>query len=116
MSLKHLRSRDGQEVWLNFRGINYFADIFLNGKRVNTNTHQGMYLREKYLITPYLNKGKPNKLAVWVAPPDPVGNAYAGQGGDGTIGRNVTMQCHGRMGLDLSDTRQKYRYLGPGFY
>jgi hypothetical protein len=83
----------GQEVWLNFRGINYFADIFLNGKRVNTNTHQGMYLREKYLITPYLNKGKPNKLAVWVAPPDPVGNAYAGQGGDGTIGRNVTMQC-----------------------
>ena len=85
--------KDGQEVWLNFRGINYFAEIFLNGKRVNTNTHQGMYLREKYLITPYLNKGKPNKLAVWVAPPDPVGNAFAGQGGDGTIGRNVTMQC-----------------------
>jgi hypothetical protein len=85
--------KDGQEVWLSFRGINYFADIFLNGKRINTNTHQGMYLREKYLITPCLNKGKPNKLAVWVAPPDPVGNAYAGQGGDGTIGRNVTMQC-----------------------
>jgi len=84
---------NGQEVWLNFRGLNYFAEIFLNGKRVNTNTHQGMYLREKYLITPWLNKGKPNKLAVWVAPPDPVGNAYAGQGGDGTIGRNVTMQC-----------------------
>jgi hypothetical protein len=85
--------KEGQEVWLNFRGINYFADIFLNGKRVNTKTHQGMYLREKYLITSYLNKGKPNKLAVWVAPPDPVGNAFAGQGGDGTIGRNVTMQC-----------------------
>ncbi|MFZ0280890.1 MAG: beta-glycosidase, partial [Bacteroidales bacterium] len=85
--------RPGQEVWLNFRGINYFADIFLNGRRVNTKTHQGMYLREKYLITPYLNKNKPNRLAVWVAPPDPVGNAIAGQGGDGTIGRNVTMQC-----------------------
>jgi hypothetical protein len=87
------RIGEGQEVWLNFRGINYFADIFLNGKRVNTKTHQGMYLREKYLITTYLNKGKPNKLAVWVAPPDPVGNAAAGQGGDGTIGRNITMQC-----------------------
>jgi hypothetical protein len=85
--------KEGQEVWLNFRGINYFADLFLNGNRVNTNIHQGMYLREKYLITPFLNKGKSNKLAVWVAPPDPVGNAYAGQGGDGTIGRNVTMQC-----------------------
>ena len=85
--------RDGQEVWLNFRGINYFAEVFLNGRRVNTKTHEGMYLREKYLITPYLNKGKTNKLAVWVAPPDPVGNAAAGQGGDGTIGRNITMQC-----------------------
>jgi mannosylglycoprotein endo-beta-mannosidase len=85
--------KEGQQVWLNFRGINYFADIFLNGKRVNTKTHQGMYLRERYLITAYLNKGKPNKLAVWVAPPDPVGNAYAGQGGDGTIGRSITMQC-----------------------
>ena len=84
--------KDGQEVWLNFRGINYFADIFINGKRVNSKTHEGMYLREKYLITPYLNKGKSNKLAVWVAPPDPAGNAAAGQGGDGTIGRNVTMQ------------------------
>jgi hypothetical protein len=85
--------KDGQQIWLNFRGINYFADIFLNGNRVNSNTHQGMYLREKYLITPFLNNGKPNKLAIWVAPPDPVGNAYTGQGGDGTIGRNVTMQC-----------------------
>ena len=84
--------KEGQEVWLSFRGVNYFAEVFLNGKRVNTKTHQGMYLREKYLITPYLNKGKSNKLAIWVAPPDPVGNASAGQGGDGTIGRNVTMQ------------------------
>jgi len=83
---------DGQEVWLNFRGINYFADIFLNGKRINTKTHEGMYLREKYLVTPWLNKKGKNKLAVWVAPPDPAGNAYAGQGGDGTIGRSVTMQ------------------------
>jgi mannosylglycoprotein endo-beta-mannosidase len=84
--------REGEEVWLSFRGINYFADIFLNGHRVNTDTHEGMYLREKYLITPYLQKGKTNRLAVWVAPPDPAGNAYAGQGGDGTIGRSVTMQ------------------------
>jgi mannosylglycoprotein endo-beta-mannosidase len=83
---------DSQEAWLCFRGINYFAEIFLNGKRVNTTTHQGMFLREKYLITPYLNNGKINRLAVWVAPPDPAGNAFAGQGGDGTIGRNVGMQ------------------------
>jgi mannosylglycoprotein endo-beta-mannosidase len=85
--------KDGEQVWLNFRGINYFADVFLNGSRVNTVTHKGMYLREKYCISPFLHKGKTNRLAVWVAPPDPVGNAWQGQGGDGTIGRNVTMQC-----------------------
>ncbi len=85
-------TKEGQEVWLSFRGINYFADIFLNGNRVSTSTHQGMFLRQKYLITPWLNKDKPNRLAVWVAPPDPPGNAAAGQGGDGTIGRNVAMQ------------------------
>ena len=85
--------KEGQQVWLNFRGINYFADIFLNGHRVNTRTHEGMYLREKFCITPYLDKGGANKLAVWVAPPDPVGNVFTGQGGDGMIGRNITMQC-----------------------
>ena len=83
---------EDREVWLCFRGINYFAEIFLNGKRINKSTHEGMFLREKYLITPNLNKDKLNKLAVWVAPPDPAGNAYSGQGGDGTIGRNVCMQ------------------------
>jgi mannosylglycoprotein endo-beta-mannosidase len=83
---------EDHEVWLCFRGINYLAEIFLNGNRVNSSTHEGMFLREKYLVTPYLNKGKLNKLAVWVAPPDPAGNAYSGQGGDGTIGRNVGMQ------------------------
>jgi hypothetical protein len=85
--------QSGQQIWLTFRGINYFAEIFLNGKRVNTNTHQGMYLREKYLITEFLLPGKTNKLAVRVAPPDPAGNPNNGQGGDGTIARNITMQC-----------------------
>ena len=84
---------NNQQVWLNFRGINYFAEVFLNGKRVSTHTHEGMYLRERYNITGLLRKDKPNRLAVWVAPPDPPGNAFTGQGGDGTIGRNITMQC-----------------------
>ncbi len=84
--------KSGEQVWLNFRGINYFGEIFLNGKRVNTSTHAGMYLREKYLATALLLPGKTNKLAVWVAPPDPVGNPNNGQGGDGTIAKNVAMQ------------------------
>lgn len=83
---------EDDEVWLCLRGINYFAEVFLNGYRVNTKTHEGMFLREKYLITPYLRNDRPNRLAVWVAPPDPAGKAGIGQGGDGKIGRNVTMQ------------------------
>ena len=81
----------GEQVWLCFRGINYFSEIYLNGHKVNPTTHQGMYLREKYLVTSYLKPGR-NKLAVWVAPPDPAGNPNGGQGGDGTIAKNVAMQ------------------------
>ncbi|MDR1919963.1 MAG: beta-glycosidase [Tannerellaceae bacterium] len=84
---------EGRQVWLNFRGINYKAEVFLNGKRLNTNTHEGMFLRETYNITPYLKgEQETNLLAVIVYPPDEPGNPNGGQGGDGRIARNVTMQ------------------------
>lgn len=82
----------GQQVWLKFRGINYRANIFLNGKRVNMDTHEGMFLREKYVITALLNQSGPNNLAVIVEPPTPVGKVNGGQGGDGVIARSVTQQ------------------------
>ena len=89
-----LRSADmeGHRVWLNFRGINYKAEIFLNGKRVNRETHEGMFLRQHYEVTPLLRKDSVNVLAVLVFPPDYVGNPNGGQGGDGRIARNCTMQ------------------------
>ncbi len=80
-----------EQAWLNFRGINYGAEIFLNGRKVNPETHQGMFLRQTYRVTEFMHKGK-NKLAVLVLPPDPVGNPNGGQGGDGVIGRNVMHQ------------------------
>jgi hypothetical protein len=83
----------GEQVWLNFRGINYKADIFLNGKRLNTSTHEGMFLRETYNITAFLKgEAETNLLAVIVYPPDEPGNPNGGQGGDGMIARSVTMQ------------------------
>lgn len=82
----------GQHAWLNFRGINYKAEIYLNGKRVNASTHEGMFLRQSYDITPYLKGTESNVLAVLVFPPDHVGNPNGGQGGDGQIARNCTMQ------------------------
>jgi hypothetical protein len=83
---------EGKQFWLNFRGINYKADIFLNGKRLNSAVHEGMFLRRSFNITPYLKADGTNMLAVIVYPPDYPGCANGGQGGDAQIARNVTMQ------------------------
>ncbi len=79
-----------EQVWLNFRGVNYGCDVYLNGHKLNKETHHGMFLRQSYNITSFLSANGKNRLAVLVYPPDPVGNPNGGQGGDGTIGRNVT--------------------------
>lgn len=84
--------RVGGRVWLQLRGINYKAVLFVNGMLVSSDTVMGMYLRHKYDITKYLAKDGKNRLAVKVYPPDPVGNPNGGQGGDGVIARNVTNQ------------------------
>ena len=84
--------KEGQKVWINFRGINYKADLFLNGHRVNQEPLEGMFLRRSFDITKFLKNDSINTLAVLVLPPDQVGNPNGGQGGDGMIARNNTMQ------------------------
>ncbi len=79
-------------VWLNLRGINYSCDVYLNGHKLNTQTHIGMYLRQEYNITPWLAANGNNRLAVIVYPPNPVGNPNGGQGGDGEIAHSITHQ------------------------
>lgn len=81
-----------RQIWLNFRGINYSSDIYLNGHKVNDETHEGMFLSQRYNVTRYLIQDGRNSLAVAVRPPDPAGVPNGGQGGDGTIARNITMQ------------------------
>jgi hypothetical protein len=81
-----------EQTWLNFRGVNYSCDIWLNGHKLNAKTHFGMYGRQSYNISRWLIPGGMNRLAVLVYPPDPVGNPNGGQGGDGEIARNVTHQ------------------------
>ena len=81
----------GDKVWLNFRGINYKAEIFLNGKRISHTTHEGMFLRVTYDITDIVRTDGVNTLAVLVFPPDYPGNPNGGQGGDGQIAKSVTM-------------------------
>ena len=81
-----------EQVWLRFRGVNYGCDVYFNGHKLNKATHRGMFLRQSYNITSFLSTDGKNRLAVLVYPPDPVGNPNGGQGGDGTIGRNVSNQ------------------------
>ncbi|MBE0674161.1 MAG: glycosyl hydrolase [Bacteroidales bacterium] len=82
-----------QQIWLEFRGVNYSCDVYLNGHKLNQQAHEGMFLRYRYNVTKYINQGANNRIAVAVYPPDPAGIPNGGQGGDGTIARGVTMQC-----------------------
>lgn len=82
----------GQQVWLQFRGVNYGCDVYLNGHKLNEATHKSMFLRQAYNITPFLNRNGNNRLAIIVYPPDPVGDPNGGQGGDGRIAKNVSHQ------------------------
>ncbi|NDV69914.1 glycoside hydrolase family 2 TIM barrel-domain containing protein [Dysgonomonas sp. 25] len=81
-----------EQVWLTFRGINYSVEIYLNGKKVNNEVYEGMFLRKSFNITKLLAKDGKNRLAVIVYPPDPVGNPNGGQGGDGRIAKSLTHQ------------------------
>lgn len=81
-----------EQVWLHLRGVNYSCEVYLNGHKVNVHTHYGMFLRQSYNITRLLSGDGNNRLAIIVYPVDPVGNPNGGQGGDGTIARNVSHQ------------------------
>lgn len=80
------------QVWLHFRGVNYGCDVYLNGHRLNKQTHWGMFLRQAYNITGLLARDGRNRLAVLVYPAPVPGNPNGGQGGDGTIARNAAHQ------------------------
>lgn len=52
----------GKHVWLNFDGINWKADIFLNGKQLGR--IEGGFMRGRFDVTSLLNRGKLNALAI----------------------------------------------------
>ena len=60
---------DGKTVWLNFRGINYRANIFLNGKQIaNSNEVVGAWRTYEFNVTSSVRPGN-NVLAVQVWAP-----------------------------------------------
>ncbi|MEN9920087.1 MAG: hypothetical protein RL662_2523 [Bacteroidota bacterium] len=80
------RNSKGKRVRLQFDGINYRAEIFLNGKKLGNMT--GAFIRGEYDITSLLNTSGKNILALQVSPPDNPGISHeqsmmAGQGLNG---------------------------------
>lgn len=60
------RAYKGHHVWLNFEGINYAADVWVNGTQVGS--IRGAFIRGIFDITAYVKPGKQAVLAVLVAP------------------------------------------------
>jgi len=57
----------GRRVWLHFKGINYRANIWVNGQRLATSKEvAGMYRRYEFDVTSMLAADRPNALAVEV--------------------------------------------------
>ena len=60
-----------KNVWLNFLGINYRANIWVNGQRIaDTNDVAGTYRAYEFNITKYLRAGTANALALEVFAPE----------------------------------------------
>lgn len=56
----------GRHTWLHFEGINYSAEIWVNGHQAGT--MRGAFVRGDFDITDFVKPGKPAVLAVLVAP------------------------------------------------
>ncbi|KAM7478054.1 hypothetical protein LguiA_026267 [Lonicera macranthoides] len=81
-----------QHVDLNFRAINYSAEVYLNGHKMVL--PKGMFRRHSLDVTDILDPNGQNLLAVLVYPPDHPGKIppQGGQGGDHEIGKDVATQ------------------------
>jgi len=57
----------GRKLWLDFKGINYYAEIWLNGKYLGHIT--GAFIRGEFDVSTAINRFGTNALAVMIAPP-----------------------------------------------
>jgi len=95
----------GRHFELIFKGINYRAGVWLNGRQVADSTQMaGMFAGYRLDVTDYIITGGKNALAVKIYPLDypglpdteqlqALGDFYLNGGATGDIGKNVTMLC-----------------------
>jgi len=76
----------GKKVWLNFDGINYAAQVWVNGKVVGT--IKGAFIRGTFDITAYVQPGRQAAVAVRISPPPHPGMPaeHTLGAGNGTLG------------------------------
>ncbi|MGN6193480.1 MAG: glycosyl hydrolase 2 galactose-binding domain-containing protein [Ginsengibacter sp.] len=98
-------SDEGKHFQLIFKGINYRAEVWVNGKRIADSSEMaGMFAQYSLDISSVVNAGKANILAVKIYPLDypglpatpqlkALGDFFANGGPTGDIGKNVTMLC-----------------------
>lgn len=100
----------GQVVWMRPEGVNYRGEIWLNGRLAAVTG--GMFARNAVDVTAFVQPGRRNALAVKVFPVDHPGTCMpkpwgaAGEwhnGGDGEIGRDVTMLMSAGWDFTFSD-------------
>ncbi len=95
----------GRHFQLIFKGINYRAAVWLNGKQIADSTKMvGTFAEYSFDISKIVKAGEENALAVKIYPLDypglpateqlkALGDFYANGGPTGDIGKNVTMVC-----------------------
>ena len=92
------QSFKGKTVWLQLDGINYRAEVWVNGNLLST--MNGMFIQDYIDVTDFVKIGGKNGLAIKIYPVDVPGSAKpkswgaAGEfhnGGNGNIGLNTTM-------------------------
>jgi exo-1,4-beta-D-glucosaminidase len=60
----------GKQIWMQFRGINYRAEIWINGKKVaGSDEVVGAFRRYDFNVTEFLRPGAKNAVAVSVSAP-----------------------------------------------
>ena len=96
-------SDDGKRFQLIFKGINYRAEVWVNGKLVADSSQMvGMFAEYSLNVSKLVRSGKINSLAVKIYPLDypglpshpqleALGDFYDNGGPTGDIGKNVTM-------------------------
>jgi beta-mannosidase len=78
----------GRQVWLNFDGINYIAEVWINGHDLGN--IRGAFVRGIFNVTPFVKPGETAAVAVLIQPPPHPGTPLEqtvanGTGGNGGI-------------------------------